>query len=178
MVAISTTITNKVNAVAVVGRLGLTALLFIVGGMTVLLDLSNLLSTAPVAAQGWWSMGTLSHVGPFPLAFLPGMLTIVGFESAANLTEETKDSARVIPKAMAQAVISLGLLFLIAITALLGDRGALAQSGTLVATVLGPVIGKVMLVLVVVSIFSCGLVITPSGTWMWLRWTTLTRTRS
>jgi amino acid transporter len=94
----------------------------------------------------------------------------VGFESAANLAEETKNPERVIPKAMAQAVLSLGvlgMLFLIAITALAGDPAQLAESATPVATVitnvLGPVLGKILLVLVVVSIFSCGLVITLSG---------------
>jgi amino acid transporter len=175
MVALSTKVTNKVNSVAVtvqiIGMLGLTALLFIVGAATGVLDFSTLFSSTPVPAQSWWSFGDLSHAGPFPLAFLLGAFTIVGFESAANLAEETKDPTRVIPKAMAQAVISLGVLgmvFLIAVTALAGDPAALARSGTPVASVitdvLGPVLGKAMLVLVVVSIFSCGLVITLSGT--------------
>ena len=175
MVAWSTRATNKVNEVAVtiqiIGMLGLTALLFIVGAFSGLLDFSTLFATTPVPSENYWSFGDLTHSGPFPLAFLLGAFTIVGFESAANLAEETKDPARVIPKAMAQAVLSLGvlgMLFLIAVTALAGDPAVLAESATPVATVitnvLGPVLGKILLVLVVISIFSCGLVITLSGT--------------
>lgn len=175
LVAWSTRMTNKVNQVAVsiqiVGMIGLTVLLFAVGAASGLLDFGTLFETTPVASEGYWTFGGLDDAGPFPLAFLLGAFTIVGFESAANLAEETKNPERVIPKAMAQAVISLGVLgmvFLIAITALAGDTAKLAESATPVATVitdvLGPVLGNILLVLVVISIFSCGLVITLSGT--------------
>ena len=60
------------------------------------------------------------------------------------------------------------MLFLIAVTALLGDPAALAHSETpiadVISRVLGPILGKGLLVLVVISIFSCGLVILLSGT--------------
>lgn len=175
LVAWSTRTTNQVNKVAVtvqiIGMIGLTLLLFVVGARSGRLDFAMLFESAPVQAEGYWGLGSATQAGPFPLAFLLGAFTIVGFESAANLAEETKDPARVIPKAMAQAVISLGvlgMLFLIAVTALVRDPVALAESGTPVASViteaLGPVLGKSLLVLVVVSIFSCGLVITLSGT--------------
>lgn len=175
LVAISTRATNKVNSVAVtiqiIGMVGLTVLLFVVGGIAGRLDFANLFATAPIPAADYWDFGGLTDVGPFPLAFLLGAFTIVGFESAANLAEETKDPARVVPKAMIQAVLALGvlgMLFLIAVTALAGDTAQLAESATPVAavitSVLGPVIGKILLVLVVISIFSCGLVITLSGT--------------
>lgn len=175
LVAWSTRTTNKVNQVAVtvqiIGMISLTVLLFVVGAVSGLLDFSTLFESKPVASEAYWDFGDLSHAGPFPLAFLLGAFTIVGFESAANLAEETKNPARVIPKAMAHAVISLGvlgMLFLIAVTALAGDTAKLAESGTPVATVisdvLGPVVGNILLVLVVISIFSCGLVITLSGT--------------
>ncbi|MEU5977047.1 APC family permease [Streptomyces sp. NPDC047315] len=175
LVASSTRVTHSVNKTAVtiqlVGMIALTVLLFVVGGFSGKLDFGTLFQTAPVAEAGYYSLGTAGHVGPFALAFLLGAFTIVGFESAANLAEETRDPARVIPKAMVQAVLSLGVLgflFLIAITALIEDPAKLAQSDTPVATVitavLGSGIGKALLVLVVVSIFSCGLVITMSGT--------------
>jgi amino acid transporter len=175
LVAISTRITNKVNETAVtiqiIGMIGLTILLFVVGSVAGQLDLGQLFASAPVGDADYWAFGGITDAGPFPLAFLLGAFTIVGFESAANLAEETKNPARVIPKAMAQAVLSLGvlgMLFLIAITALAGDLNELAESSTPVATVitsvLGPVVGNILLVLVVISIFSCGLVITLSGT--------------
>lgn len=174
LVAVSTALTNRVNTVAVtvqiIGMIGLTVLLFVVGAVLGRLDFAHLFATAPIPAVGYWSFGDLTHAGPFPLGFLLGAFTIVGFESAANLAEETRNPERVIPKAMIQAVLSLGvlgMLFLIAVTALASSTPGLAYSGTPVATiitsVLGPVIGKILLVLVVVSIFSCGLVITLSG---------------
>jgi len=175
LVAISTHVTNRVNEVAVtvqiIGMIGITLLLFVVGAIAGRLDFGQLFQAAPVAEADYWDFGTLTTAGPFPLAFLLGAFTIVGFESAANLAEETKNPERVIPRAMVQAVVALGvlgMLFLVAVTALADDPTALAESSTPVATiitsVLGPFVGKGLLVLVVISIFSCGLVITLSGT--------------
>ncbi|MFB7211727.1 APC family permease [Streptomyces sp. NPDC056255] len=175
LVAASTRITHKVNSAAVtaqlIGMITLTALLFVVGYFTGKLDFAHLFDTATIPESGYYGLGGATHAGPFALAFLLGAFTIVGFESAANLAEETKNPARVIPKAMVQAVLSLGVLgflFLVAVTAAVGRVDGAAESATPVATVitavLGSVVGKSLLVLVVVSIFSCGLVITLSGT--------------
>ena len=175
MIAFSTRFTQKSNAVAVtiqlVGMIGLVVLLFAVGAINNQLDFSNLFSTGNVPAENYFSIGTLTSVGPWVLGTLLGAFTIVGFESAANLAEETRDPARVVPRAMWQAVVSLGIigmLFLIAVTALLGDPTTLGGSATPIADVinrvLGPILGSLLLVLVVISIFSCGLVILLSGT--------------
>ncbi|MGI5466752.1 APC family permease [Streptomyces sp. CA-132043] len=175
LVAASTRTTHRVNNVAVtvqlVGMIALTVLLFAVGAATGKLDFAHLFEAGPVPESGYYALGGATEAGPFALAFLLGAFTIVGFESAANLAEETRDPARVIPKAMVQAVVSLGVLgflFLVAITAAAGRTDGVGGSATPVATVitavLGSVIGKVLLVLVVISIFSCGLVITLSGT--------------
>ncbi len=175
LVAASTRTTHRVNNAAVtaqlIGMIALTVLLFAVGFLTGKLDFSHLFEAGAVPESGYYGLGGATHAGPFALAFLLGAFTIVGFESAANLAEETKDPTRVIPKAMVQAVLSLGVLgflFLVAITAAAGRIDAAAESATPVATVitavLGSFVGKILLVLVVVSIFSCGLVITLSGT--------------
>ncbi|MFE2499574.1 APC family permease [Streptomyces scopuliridis] len=175
LVAISTRTTHRVNNVAVtmqlIGMIALTVLLFAVGAFTGKLDFAHLFESGTVPASGYYGLGGATEAGPFALAFLLGAFTIVGFESAANLAEETKDPARVIPRAMVQAVLSLGVLgflFLIAVTAAAGRIDGVGASATPVATVitavLGSVIGKILLVLVVISIFSCGLVITLSGT--------------
>ncbi|MBL1118174.1 amino acid permease [Streptomyces sp. 110] len=175
LVAASTRTTHRVNNVAVtiqlIGMVALTTLLFAVGAFTGKLDFGHLFDSGPVPESGYYGLGDATHAGPFALAFLLGAFTIVGFESAANLAEETRNPARVIPKAMAQAVLSLGVLgflFLVAITAAAGRVNGVDASATPVATVitavLGSVVGKILLVLVVVSIFSCGLVITLSGT--------------
>lgn len=175
MIAFSTRFTQRFNAVAVtiqlVGMIGLVILLFAVGYGKNELDFSMLFNKGTIAPEGYFSFGSLTQVGPWMMATLLGAFTIVGFESAANLAEETREPARIVPKAMWQAVLSLGIigmLFLIAVTALLGDPATLAHSETpiadVISRVLGPILGKGLLVLVVISIFSCGLVILLSGT--------------
>ncbi len=174
MIATSTRITQKFNSIAVmiqlVGMIGLVIMLFGVGFFSGSLDFSLLHSTGSLPREGYFSLGDLESVGPWMMGMLLGAFTIVGFESAANLAEETRDPARVVPRAMWQAVVSLGLiglLFLIAVTALLKDPVAMAQSPTPIADVitgsLGNAVGKGLLVMVVISIYSCGLVILLSG---------------
>src|SRR5262249_40808427 len=90
--------------------------------------------------------------------------TIVGFESASNLAEETHEPHRVIPKAMIRAVLVSGVVgfaFLIAL-AYATDKAAYASTApvaTIVQHVLGNVVQKIFLVFVCVSIFACGLII-------------------
>ncbi|RLV57124.1 amino acid permease [Aeromicrobium phragmitis] len=174
LVATSTRATQRVNNGAVtiqlIGMIGLVVLLFGVGFATGDFDASNLFNRGDVSAEGYFAVGGATEASPWAMGFLLGAFTIVGFESAANLAEETKNPAYVVPRAMYRAVITLGILgmlFLIAVTGLAGDPVALAGSGTPIAdvitNVLGGFVGKAMLVLVVISIFSCGLVITLSG---------------
>lgn len=174
LVGLSTKWTERVNNFAVtaelIGMIALVLLLLIVGFVAKELNFANLFSTGAVPSEGYLSMGTLTSAGPWMLGFLLGAFTIVGFESAANLAEETKDPARVVPRAMWQAVLAsgvLGFLFLVAVTLLAGDPIELAKSGTPVADVisrsLGPVVGTGLLVLVVIAIFACGMVIMMTG---------------
>jgi amino acid transporter len=170
LVAYSTRWSERINNFAVtaelVGMITLVVVLLVVGALARDLSLHNLFSKGAVPSTGYWSFGTLTHVGPWLLGSLLGAFTIVGFESAANLTEETKNPERVVPRAMAQAVIAsgvLGFLFLLAVTLAAGDPVKLAASDTPIADiikhVLGTVTGDILLVLVMVSIFACGLVI-------------------
>jgi len=174
LVGFSTRWTERVNNFAVtaelIGMILLVVLLLIVGAITAELNPGNLFSTGDVPAEDYFSFGTLTEVGPWMLGTLLGAFTIVGFESAANLAEETKEPARVVPRAMWQAVLAsgiLGFLFLLAVTMLAGDPVELAASGTPVADVitrvLGPFVGTGLLVLVVIAIFACGMVILMTG---------------
>jgi len=174
MIAFSTRFTQRFNAAAVtvqlVGMIGLVVLLFAVGIYRGEFNLSHLIHTGNIPEVGYFSFGKLFEVGPWMMGTLIGAFTIVGFESAANLTEETRDPARVVPRAMWKAVLSLGIigmLFLIAVTGLLDDPAATASEtpiADVISRVLGSVVGKFLLVLVVISIFSCGLMILLSGT--------------
>ncbi len=175
LVATSTRWTERVNNFAVsaelIGMVALVVLLFIVGVFAHKLNAGNLFSRGGIPAEGYWSFGTATAAGPWMLGFLLGAFTIVGFESAANLAEETLRPEVVVPRAMWQAVLAsgvLGFLFLLVVTAAVDDPVALAESGTPIAdiirNILGGFVGTALLVLVAIAIFACGLVIVMSGT--------------
>lgn len=174
LVALSTPWAERVNnslvTLELIGMAALTVLLLVVAAIRGDMEFSNLFSTGAVPAEGYWSFGDLTSAGPWMLGFLLGAFTIVGFESAANLAEETHDPERVVPRAMWQAVLAsgvLGFVFIIAVTLAAGDPVALAESGTPIADVidktLGSAVATLLLLMVVLAIFACGLVIMITG---------------
>ena len=170
----STRITTRVNnaavATEVIGIAGLTVLLLIVAAVRGLGHWSNLTSTGVVPHAGYYAW-----LGPFMLATLLGAYTIVGFEAASNLAEETEEPHRVIPRAMVRAVLvsgAVGMAFLIALSyATSSVKAATASSAPvalIVHDVLGGVVQKLFLIFVCVSIFACGLIImTTNGRLIW-----------
>jgi amino acid transporter len=161
----STRITTRVNnaavATEVIGVVGLTVLLIIVAAVRGLGHWSNLGSTGVVPSVGYYHW-----LGPFMLATLLGAYTIVGFESASNLAEETHEPHRTIPRAMIRAVLlsgAVGMVFLIALSYATSSVKAASASSAPVAfivnDVLGGVVQKIFLIFVCVSIFACGMVI-------------------
>ncbi len=163
LIITSTKMTTRVNNTAVateiIGIVGLTVLLLIVAAVRTLGHWSNLGATGPVPHVGYYAW-----LGPFMLATLLGAYTIVGFESASNLAEETHEPHKVIPRAMLRAVLLSGVVgfaFLIAL-AYATNKAAYASAApvaSIVHDVLGGVVQKIFLVFVCVSIFACGLVI-------------------
>ncbi len=161
----STRINNAAVGTEIVGIVGLTLLLVIVGAVRGMLQPSHLFSTGS-APSPWFGFGTLTTASPFMLSFLLGAFTIVGFEAAANLAEETQDAHRTVPTAMWFSVLLSGVVgfaFLIALNLASQDIAALTASATPVADIvtqmLGTVVGDIFLVFVTFSIFACGLVI-------------------
>ncbi|MGB9661069.1 MAG: amino acid permease [Moorellaceae bacterium] len=113
---------------------------------------------------------TGSYLGPFLLSALMGSFTLVGFEAAANLSEETVKAHQTVPRAITSSVALSGIfgtLFLVASTWAIKDVEAVLSSDVplpyIIESSLGMVLGKMFLVLVVISIFACGLVIMTSG---------------
>jgi amino acid transporter len=106
-----------------------------------------------------------SYLGVFLLAGLMGSYTLVGFEAAANLSEETIDAQKNVPKAMILSVIlsgGIGLIFLIVISISIGNLDVISGSGSPLSEILkshlGNVVAVIFLVLCIVSIFACGLI--------------------
>ena len=167
----STRINNAAVSTELVGIIGLTVLLLVVGAIRGLLNPGNLFSMGSIPAAGYFDLGSLTKTGPFMISFLLGAYTIVGFEAAANLAEETENAHRVVPFAMWTAVVLsgvVGFIFLIALNLASHNIPALAASSTPVADivtgVLGKVVGDILLVIVTFSIFACGLVIFMTNT--------------
>ena len=159
----STRVTTRTNnaavATEVIGIVGLTVLLLVVAAVRSLGHWSNLTSTGPVPSAGYYAW-----LGPFMLATLLGAYTIVGFEAASNLAEETHEPHRVIPKAMIRAVLVSGVVgfaFLIALayTTSKAAYASTAPVALIVHDVLGGFVQKIFLIFVCVSIFACGLII-------------------
>ena len=134
-------------------------LLLIVAAVRSMGHWSNLGATGPVPHAGYYGW-----LGPFMLATLLGAYTIVGFESASNLAEETHEPHKVIPRAMIRAVLLSGVVgfaFLL-VLAYATNKAAYASAApvaSIVHDVLGGVVQKIFLVFVCVSIFACGLII-------------------
>lgn len=161
----STPITTKINNLAVgaevIAMLGLTLL---IGGAVLFGHhgtVANLQSLGAVSSHGY-----LSWLGPFMLSALLGCYTLVGWESAANLAEETHNPKQVVPRAMVRAIVVsgvIGMLFLIAITSAMDNVGAVTKDSAPVARIIADTMGSgvanAMLVVVSVAIFACGLVI-------------------
>ena len=176
LVMYSTMWTQRVNNVAaagteIAGIALLIILLLVVGAARSLLHWGHVVSYGAAPHAGYFNFGTGSADGPWILGFLLGAFTIVGFESAGNLAEETHDPGRVVPRAMWTSVAlsgALGFVWLIAVTAASGNLKALAASSTpiadIVINVLGTAVGKIFLVVVTFSIFACGLVILVTAT--------------
>jgi amino acid transporter len=166
LIIYSTPIVTRINNLAVgtevIGLLGLTVVLL---GAALLLTkfrhFDNLGSTGIVPGAGWWGW-----LGPFMLATLLGAYTIVGFESASNLAEETHEPRKVVPNAMVRSVVLsgiIGMVFLIGLTVVIRDLPAASGEAAPVAFVMKDVLGgffeKLFLLFICVSIFACGMVI-------------------
>lgn len=170
LIALSTIWVRRINNSAVgteiVGIGGLIILLLVVGAIAGHLHWGHLFSTAAVSRTGYFGLGQTNHDSPWILAFLLGAFTIVGFEACGNLSEETQSPVKTVPRAMWTSVVLSGVIgfaFLIALTAASGNLHALSASSTPVADIvtgtLGGAVGKLFLVFVTFSIFSCGMVI-------------------
>src|SRR5580700_10465427 len=174
LIITSTRATTRVNntavATEVIGIVGLTVVLLIVAAVRGLGHWSNLTSTGPVPSAGYYSW-----LGPFMLATLLGAYTIVGFESASNLAEETFEPHKTVPRAMVRAVVLsgvVGMAFLIALVYAISSIGPVSHSAAPVALIVQDVLGgfiqKIFLIFVCVSIFACGLVImVTNGRMIW-----------
>jgi amino acid transporter len=173
VIILSTRLTSSINSAAVVtevvGIVGLTIVLLIAAAVSGKGSLSNLTSSGVIDSHS----GYYAYNGPFMLALLLGAYTIVGFEAAANLAEETDEPRKVVPKAMIRATWASGLIgmfFLVALTVAMPDVKTISTSATpvtaIMAAQLGSVVERIFLIFAVVSLFANALIVMLSGSRM------------
>ena len=117
-------------------------------------------------------LGYLTHTGSvkplwygFALAGLLGIFTIIGFELAANVSEEAVNARVTVPKAVILSVLTsvvLGFAALVGFTLALPDLKSPNPIST-VAFWFGPFWTKVFLLLVITSIFALTVVVTGAA---------------
>ena len=129
-------------------------------------------SPVPEPSTTWCRAGVAADAsnyfaigGPLMGGMIMGLVTLVGFDSAANLAEEAKDPFRTVPRAIVSSVVAsavLGLLFVIILTLAIKDITRVTTSGSPVATIirdqLGPVMERVLLTGIVFAMFGAAMV--------------------
>jgi amino acid transporter len=165
LVIASTRLLGIVTSTAVGLELAILAVLVVGLGAVMVFSgtgtVDNLISRGVAAdAPGYFAIG-----GPLMAGMIMGLVTLVGFDSAANLAEEAKDPFRTVPRAIVSSVIAsavLGLLFVIILTLAIKDITRVTTSGSPVATIirdqLGPVMERVLLTGIVFAMFGAGMV--------------------
>ncbi|MBA2554718.1 MAG: amino acid permease [Geodermatophilaceae bacterium] len=157
---ISIQLAARVNGVAVVteivGTIGLAAVIFVmwvVDGSPDGHGLGFLGDTETLPGQPLWYAVVL--------AALIGVYTLVGFEAAADMGEETINARRTVPRAIILSVVIssvLGMLTLIGFTIAIPDLAAVQASPVPLADItfywLGDTLTKVLLLVVVFSMFA------------------------
>ena len=113
-----------------------------------------------------------SYFGALMIAVLAPVYIFYGFESAGDISEETKDAGRQVPRAMRHALIWGGVASFIIIAALLlsiptkGGIGAVEAVGAGVPYILAQLpawLQDVALLLLVFAFFSCGSSVQGAG---------------
>lgn len=139
----------------------LTVALFIAVAVTGEGSVGNLTSRGVAeGAPNYFAIG-----GGLMAAFIMGLATLVGFDSAANMAEEAKDPFRSVPRAIVGSVVAaavLGMMFAIALTIAITDIPKASATNSPVALILRDQLGVVMerslLVAITIAFFGAGLV--------------------
>jgi amino acid transporter len=133
----------------------------------------GILLAAAWLLKGVPNVELLTSIPAEPRPYLPAFLmacllcswTLLGFEGAADVSEETVEAVKVAPKSIIHSVLScavLGFAFVLLLTLNITDLGATAGASDPVTAIIsgtfGELAGKAFLVLIFVSVFACALV--------------------
>jgi urea carboxylase system permease len=158
-----------VTKMAVLTRIGVSFEIFGVCALVVLLFIHSVRGPGIVThTEG--VQGHASYLGPFLASMLMAAYVFYGFDSAAELSEETRDpkstAPRAITRCMLVSAIGGGLLILATLMAAPSlTNGDLTSGGLayVITSQLGNTLGKILLSIVAISIFSATLAISASA---------------
>jgi urea carboxylase system permease len=169
-----TTLINVIGVrlMAVINSAGVTLELIGVAVVVVLLFAHAERGPAVLTDTGGLGSGT-GYVGAFLVSSLMAAYVMVGFDSAGELSEETRDPRHVAPRTILRALLVSGaggaLLLIAALVAApsLTD-GTLATQGLpyVLTSRLGETGGRLLLVVVAIAVFVCTLSIQTAGSRM------------
>lgn len=158
---------TRINDIAVYTEvIGMVGIIVVLGAVVISKGAhwEMLFQTGDAAASGG------SYLGAFILAALMGSFTLVGFEAAANLSEETVNAKKTVPRAIILSVLlsgSIGFILLIVISAAISDLPGVISAANPIPFILqnhlGNAVSGIFLALVLISIFACGLIIMASA---------------
>jgi amino acid transporter len=155
---ISVQLAARVNNVAVfteiLGTVVVAVVLFVLWGVDAKPSghgIGYLFTSTHLPGQSWWYAAAL--------ASLIGVYTIVGFEAAADMSEEAVDARRSVPRAMIGSVVIsavLGMIVLIGFTIAIPDGPVFEQFGLpgVFEYWLGPGLSRTFIGVVVFSMFA------------------------
>lgn len=122
----------------------------------------HLLTTVPTEPRPYWP--------DFMMCALLGAWTMGGFESSADVSEETLSAKTVTPKAMVLSVIAsaiLGFFFIVIMTLAIPDLATISKASYPLAAItsyyLGDGVTNLFMAFALVAIFSCSLVCMTAG---------------
>lgn len=169
-----TTVINAfgVRLMGIINSAGVT--LEIVGVVAVVAALLTRSERGPGVVLHTGGMGSgLGYVGPFLISSLMAAYVMVGFDSAGELSEETRDPRHTAPRTILRAVAASGiggafLLFAALLAAPSLTDGRLATEGLpyVLTSRLGDVGGRILLVDVAIAVSVCTLAVQTAGSRM------------
>lgn len=163
-VRLASRINNAAVYTEIIGLLGLSAMLVIAGLFFKNASFSHpqlLFSFSPQLGGG--------SITALALGSLIGIWTFIGFEFAADLSEETLGATKVVPTSIiASMIVSavVGMIFLVVITLAIPNLTTITKSETpipdMLNTFLGPHLSTGFLCIVMASMFACSVIVMAS----------------
>jgi amino acid transporter len=120
------------------------------------------LTTIPSEPRPYWPA--------FLMASLLGAWTLIGFETSADISEETINARRIAPKGVIASILAsviIGFVFIVVMTLAIPDLATISKApyplAAIAAYYLGDTVTTVFLIFSLVAIFSCSLVCLTAG---------------